>query len=191
VTPVNDPPYDLKIFGESTYEEGEIQILDCSAGDVDIPYGDELTYTWSSNSTGEIGNGKSINLSLPPGIYLITLTVTDKEGLFDSTSMEIEVLSNAEERTEKEEAESGFIIPLLIILALIIIIIAIAGGIFLFLNKQRNKEEEKREAELSKFQRAPPIPDQYMKDGSPFMIQRSGSVSESLDEKDQPERLNP
>ncbi len=191
VTPTNDPPYDLKIFGESTYEEGENQILDCSARDVDIPYGDELTYTWSSNTTGEIGTGRSINLSLSSGKHLITLTVTDKEGLSNSTSMEIEVLSNAEERTEKEEAENGFMIPLIIILTVIIIIIAIAGGIILFFKLHKKKEKDKREAELSKFHRAPSIPGQYVKSDSPFMIQRSGSVSESFKDKDQPERLNP
>ncbi len=192
VRPVNDPLFDVTILANPTYREGEDQTVNSSAKDVDLPYGDELTYKWSSNITGEIGSGKSINLSLPPGKYQITLIVTDKEGLSASKSMEIEVLPNDERRAEGEdEAENGFLIPFLIISIVIIFVIAIVSGIFLFLKVQKKKEIKKKEADLSRFQRGPPLPYQYIKGDSTFMIQRSKSMYELNGREDHLERLNP
>lgn len=189
VTPVNDPPYDPRIIGESTYREGEDQIVDSSARDVDIPYGDELTYTWSSNATGEIGTGKSINLSLSSGKHLITLTVTDIEGLSASSSMEIEVLEmeDKEEEREQDDSEMSWFLPIVSIAILIIIAIMI---ILIFLSKKK-KENEKGIDTMSDFKRAPLPPGSYQKGDSPFLLPREGSSDEKLRESEPIKRLNP
>ena len=65
VVPDNDPPVDLVIIAESIYSVEDTQIVKCKATDPDITYGDHLTFVWNSNTTGRIGKGRSINLSLP------------------------------------------------------------------------------------------------------------------------------
>jgi hypothetical protein len=62
-----------------------------NASDVDIPYGDNLTYTWFSDITGEVGQAQELNLSLPEGNHLITLNVTDDGGLWSSTILDLKV----------------------------------------------------------------------------------------------------
>jgi hypothetical protein len=48
--------------------------------DPDEQWGQELTYTWSSNASGELGTGPSINFRFTEsGIHVITLTVSDGE----------------------------------------------------------------------------------------------------------------
>lgn len=81
VVPVNDPPNGAYItFENRPYYVGGAQPASGNATDPDIPYGDALTFTWSSNISGKIGTGQSVNLSLLAGTHLITLNVTDREG---------------------------------------------------------------------------------------------------------------
>jgi hypothetical protein len=120
------------------------------------------------------------------------VTVTDFEGLSASTSMEIEVIPDDEKIIENDyETENGFLIPFIIISIILIISIAIVCGIFLFLRGKKKKDIEKREAEISRFRRAPPLPGQYVKGDSPFMIQRFQSPPEKEKGRDKLEKLNP
>jgi hypothetical protein len=93
VLPVNDAPYNPLInIAEMKYYEEKYQPAIGNAKDVDIPYGDELTFTWFSNIKGEIGIGQEINLSLPAGLHTITLNVTDQKGAWCTISVEKEIL---------------------------------------------------------------------------------------------------
>jgi len=132
VKPINDAPTDAKIIAGSKYVEGEKQIVDSSAVDVDIPFGDELTYSWSSDISGEIGVGQSLDLSLPAGNHLITLTVTDKEGLSVTTTKEIEV----EPVEDNNGSEVGLI--LIIILIIVVVLAALIFG-FMIIRRKRNE----------------------------------------------------
>lgn len=49
--------------------------------------GKSLTYFWSSNLGGKLGSTSSFEMVLEEGTHIITLTVTDSEGAFDSTSI--------------------------------------------------------------------------------------------------------
>jgi hypothetical protein len=127
---INDPPSDPQIIGRTKYVEGGDQTVTATVIDPDLLFGDELTFTWSSDVTGIIGTGKTINLSLPAGKHTITLTVTDSSGESVSTTLEIDV---------DEEAGKAFPwwIPVLIAIGILLII-----GAILFFTKKKAHEEE-------------------------------------------------
>jgi len=158
VTSVNDAPYDVNIFAESSYIEGEDQVVNSAALDVDIPYGDELTFSWQSNISGEIGEGQSINLSLPAGNHLITLTVTDFEGLSSQATMEIEILPKAvpgdddtddttDDDTDGPEEKGMKTSTILIIVGAIVLILAVILVIVFFLLRKKPDEENYEQTE--------------------------------------------
>jgi hypothetical protein len=84
VTPVNDPPGPASII---TPVEG-IEVKNGTkinfsgiCNDVDLIYGDRLTFNWSSNISGRIGTGENLtDIILPPGVHRILLEVSDIEG---------------------------------------------------------------------------------------------------------------
>ena len=89
----NDAPTDAEItFIETTYVEGGPQRVQGLANDADLVYGDKLTFTWTTNRTGKIGEGPSRNLSLKAGYYTITLNVTDSKNAWTSISKPLVVL---------------------------------------------------------------------------------------------------
>ncbi|MFW3146333.1 MAG: right-handed parallel beta-helix repeat-containing protein [Thermoplasmatota archaeon] len=134
----NDAPYDLQITAELRYIEGGDQWVSASARDPDLDYGDVLTYTWSSNISGDIGEGASINLSLGPGKHLITLRVTDSGGAFAERTFEVEILPKEEEEPTEPE-EGGIPIWAWGIIAVVILIIIF---LVIFVLIRRRKHEE-------------------------------------------------
>ena len=60
--------------------------------------GDELLFTWSSSLDGELYTTPSFFAEsfLTDGIHLITLTVSDSNGGFDSVSVQITILLTTE-----------------------------------------------------------------------------------------------
>ena len=62
ILPINDAPTSAIIMlAKMTYYEGKYQPAIGNATDVDIPYGDELSFTWYSNISGNnSGNGIEI-----------------------------------------------------------------------------------------------------------------------------------
>jgi len=93
VTQVNDAPFDVEItFLEDLYRENSSQMTQGFAKDVDLVYGDKLTYTWFSNVSGRIGQGALRNLSLPEGMHTITLNVSDTSGTWANATRTLEVL---------------------------------------------------------------------------------------------------
>ncbi len=92
VLPVNDAPTDVTItLLDMTYYEGREQLAFANASDADLPFGDELRYIWSSNATTDIVYGSKVNLSLPAGLHTITLNVTDLDGAWCITTVEIDI----------------------------------------------------------------------------------------------------
>ena len=89
---VNEAPYDARIMASGDYIKGKDQQLNATASDPDIKHGDTLTFKWTSDISGDLGTGPSILVSLPKGNHMITLTVTDSEGLSTTKSTVMEIL---------------------------------------------------------------------------------------------------
>lgn len=137
---VNDAPYGAEITAESSYMEGEEQIANAACFDVDIQDGDQLIYHWSSNMFGEIGWGLSINLSLPPGNHLVTLNVTDKEGLSNTTTKIIRIESKEGPKPINNVSVKEFpYIPVIIGVIVIIIVILV---LFFIIRSRKGSEPE-------------------------------------------------
>lgn len=150
---VNDPPSGLEIIAKSRYEDEFFQILDCVNKDPDLPYGDEFSYRWSSNMSGDIGEGSKINVTLGKGFHLITLTVTDTGGLTNSTTKVIEVLYSETIKPEiEEEKESNWLLygilgvaAFVVVIILILIILIIISAIRRKTSRQKRDNEENQE----------------------------------------------
>jgi parallel beta-helix repeat protein len=92
VLPVNDAPFNPTIVVLVTnLTEGKEQTVRGNASDVDIPYGDSITFSWSSNVSGFIADGMEVNLSLDAGHHMITLNASDSAGAWVETTMNIEI----------------------------------------------------------------------------------------------------
>jgi hypothetical protein len=148
VSSINDAPTDVVIFAESVYMVGGDQIVNSSAIDIDTTntHGDGLTFSWSSNITGEIGEGQSINLSLPVGHHLIILTVTDIDGLSETATMEIEIKPIEENGDGNGENGDDLPIALIMIIAIAILILIISLVVFLLIRKKQKEIEPQSQA---------------------------------------------
>ena len=78
-------PIDNDIFGMDN------QIIFDGSSSFDNDF-DELSYKWTSDIEGDLGNEKEINKKLSNGNHLITLEVSDNLGVKDSISINISVL---------------------------------------------------------------------------------------------------
>ena len=96
VTPMNDPPGPASII---TPEEG-IKVENGTkinfsgiCDDVDLIYGDILTFNWSSNISGRIGSSENLtDIILQHGQYQITLEVSDIAGETSIAMVNITIL---------------------------------------------------------------------------------------------------
>lgn len=143
VTPINDAPTGVVITAEPSYYVGGEQLVHGDAFDADIPYGDELIFIWSSNISGEVGTGTMIQMSLPVGHHLITLTVVDMEGLSTTATVEIEIIAeDVEEVPEvKDDNEKKFLVILLVIITITIILF----GIVIYMMMKGKKDQDRYE----------------------------------------------
>jgi hypothetical protein len=96
VTPVNDPPDVPEIISPKDkveIEDGTSLVFKGECSDPDIMYDDKLTFTWTSNISGEIGKGKNLkDIVCSVGNHLITLEVSDREGETSSAQIILTVL---------------------------------------------------------------------------------------------------
>ena len=83
-----DPPRDVAIISPSNgsvHLPGTSVLLQGDAKDPDIPYGDNLTYIWTSDKEGPLNGPGSLRehmrITLSPGVHNITLEVRDSTGL--------------------------------------------------------------------------------------------------------------
>ncbi len=113
VASVNDAPSGAVITSESSYPVGQDQMVHVNVSDVDLPFGDKLTYLWTSNISGTIGYGQHINLSLPIGIHQITVTVTDLEGSSIEASIIVEIVPEVMKKDSTDDSPSIGIVILL------------------------------------------------------------------------------
>ncbi|MCK4971327.1 MAG: cadherin-like domain-containing protein, partial [Thermoplasmata archaeon] len=75
--PMDDPRITTPISGTS-FEEDILFSLIAICTDPDTIYGQILNFSWSSNMSGHLGYGPSLNIALNDvGTHVITLTVTD------------------------------------------------------------------------------------------------------------------
>ncbi len=148
VTSVNDPPGAVEIIKPKDnikIKEGEAVDLEGSCYDVDIPYGDTLTFKWSSSELGELGTGENLtDIYLGVGKHLITLEVTDNYGEISSASVRVIV----EEKEEQKEPKSGYDMNIIYAgIGVVVIIIILVLVIFMVLKKKKSKEEGEEEIE--------------------------------------------
>ena len=148
VLPVNDPPGQPRITSVDDgikIKEGETLDLEGECSDPDLPYGDELTFVWSSNIAGKLGTGKlQKDVILPVGKHLITLAVTDKKGESSLATINVTVLEKSTDQISD--------INVSIIAGVIIVIIVVMVLLFLMLQKRRKQKESAEEQELPAIQ---------------------------------------
>jgi hypothetical protein len=96
IIPINDPPGIVEIkspINDLELKEGQANYFEAECVDPDINYGDILTYTWTSNISGVLGKGETLeDIVLPPGVHLITVNVTDKIGEFSTADVQITII---------------------------------------------------------------------------------------------------
>jgi len=95
IKPVNDPPGAVEIKSpiiDIELKEGQANYFEAACSDPDIIYGDILTYTWTSNISGEVGKGETIeDINLTLGMHLITVNVTDQAGEFSVAAVRVKI----------------------------------------------------------------------------------------------------
>jgi hypothetical protein len=150
VTPVNDPPEVPKIIkpeDDIKINENETLNFEGACEDADLNYGDELTFKWSSNITGELGEGETLSdIVLELGVHQITLEVSDTEGAVSMAIITVSVLpiskpdkndtiDNKDTQPEEVTEDNISIIIMGIIDVILVIIFAIL--LFMFLKKEK------------------------------------------------------
>ncbi|MGA1848734.1 MAG: LamG-like jellyroll fold domain-containing protein, partial [Thermoplasmatota archaeon] len=144
VLPVNDAPVDPRVSGPAVYYLDGDQTVTGSADDVDTAQGDTLTFRWNSNVSGFIGEGSTINLSLPAGYHTVTMTVIDSEGEIAMHQFEILVV----DRTEvSKEVDEGMPLWPFLAVSIVVMVILLAAVIFVFI-RGGGKKERKEPQEL-------------------------------------------
>ena len=104
VTQVNDPPFDIQIIVEQCDYDGSFY-LQGWADDVDLVYGDHLTYSWITSISDLRICGVCIHsIDLPEGFQIITLTVSDNKGASIHTTITIDnIFEEAENETQTDD----------------------------------------------------------------------------------------
>jgi hypothetical protein len=106
VTPVNDAPGPAKITSPDDGEEldwGRMVTFTGECPDADEPYGEILTFTWTSDIDGELGTGETIeDVLLSEGTHGITLTVTDLERASAEAQLTITVLPDPDKDSDDD-----------------------------------------------------------------------------------------
>jgi len=91
---VNDPPTAVinnPANGSILYVE-EYNVFIGEGEDPDLPFGDKLSFSWSSNIDGSLGEDPNLEVYyLSPGEHKITLNVTDIGGLSDEATITVTV----------------------------------------------------------------------------------------------------
>jgi hypothetical protein len=93
VEAINDPPepaYISRPMDGIEIKDGELLDFEGSCTDVDLIYGDELIFEWSSNISGVIGFNENLeDVLLDAGNHFISLKVSDLEGKYSIESITV------------------------------------------------------------------------------------------------------
>ncbi len=163
------------ITNKEYYQDSEIT-LEGDANDYDLPYGDSLTFTWSSNVDGDLGIGKIIKVSnLTLGKHLITFIVEDSKGASNSNFttiiiLEPEKVPGGEDDDTGKDSDILFFASLAIMIIVILVMLLV---LFLALRarRKREKEEEKKAFSLSRpGEKRPPTPGELKATGAPGVV---------------------
>ncbi len=117
-----------------TYPAGEAVVFRGFAADLEDRVLEGSSFAWSSEVDGELGRGKTLwGIELTPGEHVVTLTVTDSDGMSASQSVQIEVLARPEAVVDAGEAAPP-VSPLLTVLVLGGLgLLGLAGATMIFL----------------------------------------------------------
>ncbi len=137
VLPVNDPPETPEIISPINglnITEGKKLTFEARCNDPDLLYGDILTFTWSSDISGELGTGSVLkDMKLKAGEHEIILNVRDSYGNFSTATIKIRVL--------KGTVPVSFNYNIFLVIFIIVIIIVL----FVLLLKKRADKLRKEE----------------------------------------------
>ena len=98
VANTNDPPRALitsPLDGVQGYSNLPITFNGNMSTDPDLPFGDVLSFGWTSSIQGDLGQGAILTKALEIGKHKITLTVHDMAGLQSIASVNITICSDA------------------------------------------------------------------------------------------------
>jgi len=90
----NDPPVayiQYPVAGGSYDNQTPIRFSARGSFDPDTRWGDVLNYTWEADGVDTVGHGEELQAVLAPGRHVVTLIVRDREGAFDTASVELRV----------------------------------------------------------------------------------------------------
>lgn len=143
VQPVNDSPGPAVILLPTDGMKVNYGVgldFEAACADPDLPFGDQLTFTWHlSNNDSILGEGQILSdIKLPIGNHLIRLSVSDLAGLTANATVNVEVI-------EKDDAEAVEVIGAnlgLLIISCLIILIIILVILYLFLRRKKKQKQE-------------------------------------------------
>lgn len=138
---INPTPTSILEIGneKGSYKIGEYIIFDASKS-IDNPSDmDSLEYFWDMDD-GNTMNGQIVNYSFDsPGTYHVTLTVTDDDGDYHMSSVDIEVIENVGP-SEDEDDPPWEITAILIIVVIALLMVAIL--VATLVSRTRKKQED-------------------------------------------------
>ncbi|MGA1821416.1 MAG: hypothetical protein ACMUIG_02695, partial [Thermoplasmatota archaeon] len=116
--------------------------------DLDMYLDDEVTFSWNSSISGDLGTGEQITVKLEPGLHNITLVMEDSYGLKTSDQVFVKVnesepavIINGDDDDEDDDDGSSVILIVIIVL-IVIILVAAAISVALFFIVKANKSVE-------------------------------------------------
>jgi len=152
----NDPMSDPSITsptGGASYEENILFSLIAICTDPDTVYGQILNYSWSSNLSGHLGYGSSLNIALTDvGTHVITMTVTD--GGFEKRAT-VTVVITAKDVVEPPppNGNGGTEEPLNYALIVGIVAAIVILGVVLLIARTRKRTDEGEAADEDEYKR--------------------------------------
>jgi hypothetical protein len=113
--------------------------------DPDLQYGQDLTFTWTSDISGLLGTGPSLTVSIPDeGTHTITLTVTDGE-FEKSTTVEVVIEPRGGTEPEPEpDGDDGSDINWLLVVGIVAAIVIVGVVFFVATGDRRAERREDR-----------------------------------------------
>jgi hypothetical protein len=178
VEPVNDAPIDAKIETVMEPLEGGTRLkLHGEATDVDLPYGDRLSYSWTASTVGELGSAQDIEVTMSGGNYTITLTVTDLKGKSVKEYQDVSIpfiqlppedddidddidddVNNGTDTNETTEAGMGATTVALIVIVVVLVVIGIIVILVLVMRKKKEPEAKPPEPKATPQDAPSPTP---------------------------------
>ncbi len=170
------------------FRDDQIVELDGS-GSSDLD-GDDLTFVWSSNISGFLGNNSTLFIYLEPGNHTITLTVTDADNNTAQKDILVDIKSKTAAKKEDDdttETETGGISSgegcmwwWIVIAAVVFLLILLLIFLILRRRKKKSEEDEKPVSTPSPQQRKPAYPYPYQQQQRPPQYQGGPAPQQSV-----------